>query len=405
MKDLDELKELITSRLDLDNDMSDEELQKVISRTVKQEILNGEISLRDYLQATKDIYNSFRNLDILQELLDDSNITEIMINGTDNIFIEKNGRLVKTGYRFSSREKLINIIQQIVGTNNKIVNESIPITDTRLKDGSRVNIIMPPISNKDPVVTIRKFPKSRITEKELIAYGTVDKKTIEFLKTLVKAKYNIFISGGTSSGKTTLLNVLSDFVPKDERVIVIEDNIELQITNIPNIVRLEARNANSEGVGEISIRNLIRASLRMRPDRIVVGEVRGKETLDMLTAMNTGHDGCLSTGHANSTKDMLLRLETMVLMGCDLPVNAIRRQIASGIDIITHLSRLRDRTRKIVEISEVIGYEDGEILLNTIYKFNEIASGDRDSVKGELVNVSKLKNCEKLQRSGISIIY
>ena len=334
----------------------------------------------------KEIYDSIRGLDILEELLEDKNITEIMINGPDNIFIEKDGRIEKYNNRFSSKEKLVDIIQQIVSGVNRRVNESSPIVDSRLSDGSRVNVVLNPVAINGPVVTIRKFPEYSITMKKLIEIGSISLNVADFLKLLVNAKYNIFISGGTGSGKTTFLNVLSNYIPGDERIITIEDSAELQIQSVDNLVRMEVRQANDEGENGIDIRALIKSSLRMRPDRIIVGEVRGAEALDMLQAMNTGHDGSLSTGHGNSPKDMLNRLETMVLMGVDMPLKAIKSQIASGIDIIVHLGRLRDRTRKVLEIVEITGFNGEEILTNTIYRFEEdnIEGTNKGIVKGKL---------------------
>jgi len=312
-----------------------------------------------------------RRLDVLQPLIDDKSITEIMINGPDSIFIERDGRVSKLNVKFESRRKLEDVIQTIVSRVNRTVNEASPIVDARLPDGSRVNVVLPPIALNGPVVTIRKFPEKPMTIEQLIKYGSITEEVAEVLERLVKAKYNIFICGGTGSGKTTFLNALSNFIPKDERIVTIEDSAELQITGVENIVRLETRNANTEGKGEITIRDLIRTSLRMRPERIIVGEVRGKEALDMLQAMNTGHDGSLSTGHANSTKDMLSRLETMVLSGAEMPLEAIRQQIASAIDIIIHLGRLRDKSRRTLEITEVVEYKNGQIVLNPLYEFVE----------------------------------
>ena len=339
----------------------------------------------------------------MEELLEDKNITEIMINGPDNIFIEKDGRIEKYNNRFSSKEKLVDIIQQIVSGVNRRVNESSPIVDSRLSDGSRVNVVLNPVAINGPVVTIRKFPEYSITMKKLIEIGSISLNVADFLKLLVNAKYNIFISGGTGSGKTTFLNVLSNYIPGDERIITIEDSAELQIQSVDNLVRMEVRQANDEGENGIDIRALIKASLRMRPDRIIVGEVRGAEALDMLQAMNTGHDGSLSTGHANSPKDMLNRLETMVLMGVDMPLKAIKSQIASGIDIIVHLGRLRDRTRKVLEIVEITGFNGEEILTNTIYRFEEdsIEETNKDIVKGKLKwTGSTLINQKKLFDAG-----
>jgi len=341
-------------------------------------------------------------LDILQELLDDNSITEIMINGYRNIFVERSGKISKWEKEFQSKEKLEDIAQKIAGKSNRIVNESTPIVDTRLSDGSRVNIVLSPVAIEGPVITIRKFYKEPITIDKLVELKSVTKNVATFLENVVIAKYNIFVSGGTGSGKTTFLNALSNFIPNDERVITIEDSAELQINGVANLVRLEARNANVEGSNAITIRELIRSSLRMRPDRILVGEVRGEETIDMLQAMNTGHDGSLSTGHSNSPKDMLSRLETMVLMGMDMPVTAIRGQIASAIDILVHLGRLRDKTRRVLEIVEVLGYKDGIIGMNTLYQFKEYGEDENKKIIGELVKCGEgLVNTYKLQVAGI----
>lgn len=351
-------------------------------------------------EVKREIYDSIRGMDVLEELLKDKDITEIMINGYEDIFIEKCGHIEKYNGKFSSKERLEDVIQQMVSGVNRRVNEASPIADSRLNDGSRVNVVLNPIALNGPIVTIRKFPKQRITIEKLIEIGSITEEAAEFLRILVISGYNIFISGGTGSGKTTFLNSLSNFIPSDERVITIEDSAELQLQNIDNIVKLEARQANLEGENGISIRDLIKSSLRMRPDRIVIGEVRGAEALDMLQAMNTGHDGSLSTGHANSPKDMLSRLETMVLMGMDMPLSAIKSQIASGIDIIVHLGRLRDKSRKVLEIVEIKGYKDMEILTNTLYKFEEfniynkgkIVEGRLKWQGNGLINTGKLLN-------------
>ena len=339
----------------------------------------------------------------LDIILKDDEITEVMINSFDEVFVEKNGKVEKLNVKFEDTKKLGDIVQRIVGRAGREVNQSNPIVDTRLPDGSRVNVVLPPIALKGPTVTIRKFSKKPMTVEQLIKYGSINKEIADKLETLVRAKYNIFISGGTGSGKTTFLNAMSNFIPRNERIITIEDSAELQISNIENLVRLETRNANTSGAGEITIRDLIKSSLRMRPERIVVGEVRGAEAIDMLQAMNTGHDGSLSTGHANSTKDMLSRLETMVLMGASgLPLEAIRNQIASAIDIIIHLSRLRDHSRKVVEIVEVVGMKDGEIELNTLYEFIESAESTTDKVVGSLERTNNpLINNHKMKLMGV----
>lgn len=347
----------------------------------------------------KELFNAFRKLDLLQEFLEDENITEIMINGTQSIFYERGGRLYQSDKRFVSRDKLEDVIQQIVAGSNRLVNEASPIVDARLKDGSRVNVVLAPIALNGPIVTIRKFPKESVTMEQLISWGSVSREAVDFLAMLVAAGYNIFISGGTGSGKTTFLNALSQYIPKDERIITIEDNAELRIQDVPNLVSLEARNANVEGVGAVTIRDLIRSALRMRPDRIIVGEVRSAEAIDMLQALNTGHDGSLSTGHANSPGDMLSRLETMVLMGMELPLPAIRRQIASGIDVIVHLGRLRDKSRKMLEITEIVDYRNGEIMLQPLYTYEE--TGEKDGkIQGIWKKTGEIRHTGKLLAAG-----
>ena len=407
MIDKEKLKKRIIKEIEIEDEISDDKTTEIIANHLRKELYKGNIDTSDFIDLSKEFFNSFRKLDMLQDLVDDKSIDEIMINGPSSIFIEKNGQVIKTEYTISSEEKLLDLIQRIVGEKNKVVNELNPIVDTRLSNGSRVNVVIPPISGGGPVVTIRKFPEKRIISSDLINNGSISKNAMNFLTKLIEAKYNIFISGGTGTGKTTLLNVLSDFIPRDERIIVIEDTMELQITNIPNIVRLEARSPNNEGVGRISIRDLIIASLRMRPDRIIVGEVRGSECIDMLQALNTGHEGSISTGHANSTKDMMFRLETMVMMAIDLPLNAIRRQIASGLDIIVHLKRMKDGTRKVFEISEILDFDDKSknIEFNTIYKYEGYYDLDKQKVIGELKYVKELKNKSKLEKMGINITY
>jgi len=386
LEDINELREKVMEKIDVSTEISDDKVKEIVDEVILEYGNEKGLSVREKYRLQKEIYDSIRGLDILEELLEDKNITEIMINGPDNIFIEKDGRIEKYNNRFSSKEKLVDIIQQIVSGVNRRVNESSPIVDSRLSDGSRVNVVLNPVAINGPVVTIRKFPEYSITMKKLIEIGSISLNVADFLRLLVNAKYNIFISGGTGSGKTTFLNVLSNYIPGDERIITIEDSAELQIQSVDNLVRMEVRQANDEGENGIDIRALIKSSLRMRPDRIIVGEVRGAEALDMLQAMNTGHDGSLSTGHGNSPKDMLNRLETMVLMGVDMPLKAIKSQIASGIDIIVHLGRLRDRTRKVLEIVEITGFNGEEILTNTIYRFEEdnIEGTNKGIVKGKL---------------------
>ncbi len=398
-----EVRAIVSDRLDLTRDVSDDEVHAIIADVIAEKSQVKYLTLVEKKAVMDGVFNSMRGLDVLQPLVDDPTVTEIMINGPDEIFIEQNGRLFKKNVSFGTEEKLQNVIQNIVSKVNRTVNESTPIVDARLKDGSRVNVVLPPIALNGPTVTIRKFPEKPMTVDQLIAYKSITPEVAEFLERCVKAKYNIFISGGTGSGKTTFLNAMSNFIPHDERVITIEDSAELQIRGVDNLVRLETRNANMEGKGEITIRDLIKSSLRMRPERIVVGEVRGAEALDMLQAMNTGHDGSLSTGHANSTKDMLSRLETMVLTGASLPLDAIRQQIASAVDIIIQLSRLRDKSRRTLEITEVLGYKNGEIQLNPIYKFIETGEDSNHKIIGSLVRTENaMVHTEKFAAAGLS---
>lgn len=400
----EKIRKQVLSNIDVSRDLEDEEIWDIISRAASEEVKHKSISLRDRIELEKRVFDSLKRLDVLQDLIDDAEVTEIMVNGPDTIFYEKNGSIQQYAGRFSSEEKMQDIIQQIVGKHNRVVNQSSPIVDTRLVDGSRVNIVLFPISLGGSAISIRKFPKEPFSMEKLIAIGSVSQEVSEVLKVLVKAKYSIFISGGTGSGKTTFLNALSQYIPEDERIITIEDSAELQLLGAKNIVRMETRNANVEGVMPITIRDLIRTALRMRPDRIIVGECRGAETLDMLSAMNTGHDGSLSTGHANSCRDMLSRMETMVLMGQELPLSAIRSQIASGINIIIQLGRLRDKSRRVLEIAELDGMVDGEIALNTLYRFEE--TGEKDGrVTGELVQKGKLKSRTKLEAAGMRDIH
>lgn len=396
-------REMVTRRLDLTKDITDEEIREAITMVVAELSRERFMSLNEKGELTEGIYHSMRGLDVLQPLVDDPSVTEIMINGPHCVFVEQDGRLYQKDISFGTNEKLENVILNIVGKVNRTVNEANPIVDARLLDGSRVNVVLPPVALNGPTVTIRKFPENPMTVEQLIRYESLTPETAEVLERMVKAKYNIFISGGTGSGKTTFLNALSNFIPKDERIITIEDSAELQIRGIPNQVRLETRNANTEGKGEITIRDLIKSSLRMRPERIIVGEVRGAEALDMLQAMNTGHDGSLSTGHANSTKDMLSRLETMVLSGNSIPVEAIRQQIASAVDIIIQLSRLRDKSRRTMEITEVVGYEDGKILLNPLYEFKERGEDEKKRIIGSLERTEyEMVHREKFRKAGLS---
>ncbi len=404
VSEVEYIKNLVRENLDFNKDLNDEDILGFITDLVFDCSSQSYISITEKKEIIDMVFNSIRRLDVLQPLLDDSSITEIMINEPKDIFIEKDGRTFKVETSFESKERLEDVIQSIVGKVNRTVNEASPIVDARLADGSRVSVVLPPTALNGPILTIRKFSEEPITIKKLVEWESINDEAAEFLNILVKSKYNIFICGGTGSGKTTLLNALAQYIPNDERVITIEDSAELQINNIDNIVKLETRNVNTEGKGEITIRDLIRASLRMRPDRIIVGEVRGAEALDMLQAMNTGHDGSISTGHANSCMDMLSRLETMVLSGAVLPLEAIRQQIASALDIIIHLSRIRDKSRRVLEISEIVGYKDGQIILNPLYIFKESDDSSNDRVSGNLcLTANKLINTQKLSMSGYKL--
>lgn len=396
------LRERILEEMTYQRQMEDEELSELIDREIFLSAEQQTLSLKEKMQLHKELFDSFRRLDILQELVDDPEITEIMVNGPEAVFVEKHGRIEPWEKRFESREQLLDLIQQIVSGVNRIVNTSSPIADARLPDGSRVHIVLEPVALSGPVLTIRKFPEP-VTMGKLLKYGSISEEAAGMLKTLVAARYNIFVSGGTGAGKTTFLNALSEFIPASERVITIEDSAELRLRQIENLVSMETRNANAEGAGEIGIGDLIRAALRMRPDRILIGEVRGKEALDLLQAMNTGHDGSFSTGHGNSPKDMLSRLETMVLMGADLPLPAVRSQIASAIDVMVHVARLRDRSRKVVGIEEVDQYENGEIILHPLFAFREEAGGGVCQVVGSLEKVGELRHREKLRMAGYEL--
>lgn len=401
--EIEQLRGLVIERVDMSREPDDSELHEIIDSVIEKNQDYRYMSIKKRQTIHKKIYSSIRGLGIIEELLEEPDITEIMINGPNNIFVEKKGRINKIDERFESENRLNDIIQQIVAKTNRRVNESNPIVDTRLEDGSRVNVILPPIALEGPIVTIRKFSKRGITIDDMISWGTISKEAADFLKMAVMAGYNIFVSGGTGSGKTTFLNVLSNFIPKDERIVTIEDSAELKLDSVDNIVRMETRQANSQGENVISIRDLIKASLRVRPDRIIVGEVRGGETLDMLQAMNTGHDGSMSTGHGNSPSDMMTRLETMVLMGIDMPLAAIRAQIATAIDIVIHLGRMRDKTRKVLEINEVVGIRNGQIELNRLYVFKEEPESDKNKVVGQLERTENpLINKQKLERKGLA---
>lgn len=396
-----EIKSRLLEKLDHSMEMEDEAVQELVENEVWLMGKETYIPLAEKKRLCREIYYAIRKYDVLQELLEDETVTEIMVNGPDHIFIEKEGRLQQWQTAFESEDKLLDVIQQIVAKANRVVNESSPIVDARLF-GSRVHVVLPPVALNGPILTIRRFGKTPLLIPELLRLGSVSQEICTFLEKLVIAGYNIFISGGTGSGKTTFLNALSSFIPRTERIITIEDSAELQIQGNDNLVRLETRNANVEGCKPVTIRDLIRASLRMRPDRIIVGEVRGAEAIDMLQALNTGHDGSLSTGHANSAADMIARLETMVLMGMELPLAAIRRQIADGVDLIVHLGRLRDKSRRVLSVSEVVGYEQGEVLLSVLYEFQE--TGERNgNVQGIWKKTGSLVHTEKLQQAGITL--
>lgn len=396
-----EIKSRLLEKLDHSMEMEDEAVQELVENEVWLMGKETYIPLAEKKRLCREIYYSIRKYDVLQELLEDETVTEIMVNGPDHIFIEKEGRLQQWQTVFESEDKLLDVIQQIVAKANRVVNESSPIVDARLF-GSRVHVVLPPVALNGPILTIRRFGKTPLLIPELLRLGSVSQEICTFLEKLVIAGYNIFISGGTGSGKTTFLNALSSFIPRTERIITIEDSAELQIQGNDNLVRLETRNANVEGCKPVTIRDLIRASLRMRPDRIIVGEVRGAEAIDMLQALNTGHDGSLSTGHANSAADMIARLETMVLMGMELPLAAIRRQIAGGVDLIVHLGRLRDKSRRVLSVSEVVGYEQGEVLLSVLYEFQE--TGERNGkVQGIWKKTGSLVHTEKLQQAGVTL--
>lgn len=389
-----ELRALLMERLDLARELSDEEILEEIDDLILGRMREYCLSLKEKVQLRQELFHSVRKLDVLQELIEDETVTEIMVNGPDAIFVERAGKLTKWDKTFTSGEKLEDVIQQIVGKCNRVVNESMPIVDARLDNGARVNAVIRPVALNGPILTIRRFPDTPITMEKLIALGSLPSECAEFLAALVRARYSMVIGGGTGSGKTTFLGALSNYIPPDERLITIEDNAELKIQGIANLVRLEAKMANMEGAASITIRDLIKTALRMRPDRIIVGEVRGGEAVDMLQALNTGHDGSLSTAHANSASDMLSRLETMTLMGVDLPLEAIRRQIASGVDILIHLGRMRDKSRKVLEITEICGFENHEIKTRTLYRWQ--------GGKG-LVQTAELLNREKLVRAGVTI--
>lgn len=395
-----ELRDKIMKDLEFGEELSDEQMKELIGSYLLEK--SNHFSLSDRKQIGKEIFDSLRKWDVLQDLLEDEEVTEIMVNGSDYIFAEKAGKISRINLKFESKEKLLQVINQIVAGCNRTVNETSPIVDARLPNGARVNVVLSPIALNGPILTIRRFPNQPITMEKLKELGAISDEAICFLEKAVKAKYNILISGGTGSGKTTFLNALSQYIPKDERIITIEDSAELQLQGIENLIRMETRNANIEGGKVITIRDLIRTSLRMRPDRIIVGEVRGAEALDMIgSAMNCGHDGSMSSAHANSASDMLVRLENMILMSAELPITAIRRQIASGIDLIIHLGRMRDKSRKVLEIIEIEGMEKEEIILNRIFQFQEQSENKDERVRGELKKNGGLIHIYKMQNAGI----
>ena len=393
-EDFQILRGLLMEKLDLSRELTDEEILGEIDSLILGKLRESCLSLKEKVELRQELFCSVRKLDVLQELIEDESVTEIMVNGPESIFVERKGRLTRWNKSFTSREKLEDVIQQIAGRCNRVINESMPIVDARLENGARVNAVISPVALNGPILTVRRFPDRPVTMEKLISLGSLPRQCAEFLASLVKARYSMIIGGGTGSGKTTFLGALSNYIPKDERLITIEDNAELKIQGVENLVRMEAKMANMEGGASITIRDLIRTALRMRPDRIIVGEVRGEEAVDMLQALNTGHEGSLSTAHANSARDMLSRLETMTLMGMELPLEAIRRQIASGVDILIHLGRLRDKSRKVLEITEVCGFENHEICTRTLYQWKEGCG---------LVKTAELFNREKLNRAGVKI--
>ncbi len=400
---LQNLQKKIMEDLDFGEELSDEQLKELISKYLLEKETNYSLTLLQRKQIGKEIFDSLRKLDILQDLIDDDGVTEIMVNGPETIFVEKNGTVYKTNLKFESQEKLMQVINQIVSGCNRTVNDSNPIVDARLKNGARVNVVLYPVALNGPILTIRRFPDKPITMDKLMEIGSVSEEVVCFLKKAVIAKYNIIISGGTGTGKTTFLNALSQYIPTDERIITIEDSAELQIQGVENLIRMETRNANPDGSKGITIRDLIKTSLRMRPDRIIVGEVRGAEASDMIaSAMNCGHDGSMGSAHANSASDMLLRLENMILMSAPIPVSAIRRQIASGVDMIVHLGRLRDKSRKVLEITEILGMEKEEIVLNSLFRFQESSEKKSENVEGKLEKVGELIHVYKMENAGIA---
>lgn len=400
MEQFSELKRQVLERVDLSREVPDEEMQELIDEVVLSYGKEHSLPLNEKCRLGKELFFALRKMDVLQEALEEPGVTEIMVNGMDGIFLERDGRITRWEKSFDSRERIQDIVQQMIGACNRTVNESQPIVDARLENGDRVHVVLPPVAVNGPIITIRRFPQEPMTMKKLLELDTLSKEEADFLKNAVQAGYSILIAGGTGSGKTTFLNVLSEYIPEGDRVIVIEDTAELQIQKVENLVRLETRASGPEDCREITIRDLIRASLRMRPTRIIVGEVRGAETFELLTCLNTGHDGSFCTCHANSTRDTISRLETMVLMGMDLPLQAIRRQIASGIDLIVYLGRLRDKSRRLLEITEVTGMEGEQVVLNPLFLFRETGE-----VSGRICGVQEktgeMKNIDKFQRAGI----
>lgn len=398
-----EIRERVLMILDYSKEMKDEEVREIVRECISEDLELRTCPIKERKNLEEEVFCSLRGWDILQSLLDDENVTEIMVNGKEHIFVERNGYIEEFPKQFTSEEKIRDIIQRIAAGCNRAVNEAAPILDARLQGGDRVNVVLNPVALNGPIITIRRFPKNPITMEKLIAYESLTRETAEYLRSLVEAGYNILVSGGTGSGKTTFLNVLSQFIPRDERIITIEDSAELQILDVPNLVRLESRNASVEGCRAITIRDLIKTALRMRPDRIIVGEVRGEEAADMMQCMNTGHDGSMSTGHANSARDMLSRLETMIRMGMEIPLEAIRKQIASGVDIIVHLGKIRDKSRKVLEICEIAGYEGNEIIINPLFEFKDMGEEENGKVLGKLEKRGELICDGKLKAAGVHL--
>ena len=397
-----DIRRKVLEALEYEGDVPDERIEELISKTISAEMRNDFLPYHRRVLLGREIFNSLRKLDILQTLIDNTAITEIMVNGPEAIFVEEGGRIRKLEQRFESEEKLKNIIQMVVAKCNRVVNDMSPIVDARLENGSRINVVLNPVALNGPILTIRRFPEKPFDMNKLVELGAVTPAAVDFLKNLVIAGYNILVSGGTGSGKTTFLNALSGFIPKDERIITIEDSAELQLLEVDNLIRMETKNANTELGKEITIRDLIKTSLRMRPDRVIVGEVRGPEAMDMIcSAMNCGHDGSMSTVHSNSAADTLLRVETMILMAAQIPVQAIRRQISSGVDIIVHLGRMRDKSRKVLEIAEIVGMDGEEIRINPLFEFQECGNCVSEKVIGNLVKVGELQNVTKMQAAGI----